>query len=93
MRIRVIDAFTDRPFAGNPAAVCLLDTSAWPDEAWMRRVAAERVTSPVPWRLALAGAGAVLRRGVPGGCGIGVGTRHGSTPPAVRWPAFCGVRP
>ena len=24
MRIRVIDAFTDRPFAGNPAAVCLL---------------------------------------------------------------------
>ncbi|MFE9694959.1 PhzF family phenazine biosynthesis protein [Micromonospora sp. NPDC005806] len=41
MRIRVIDAFTDRPFAGNPAAVCLLDTNAWPDEAWMRRVAAE----------------------------------------------------
>jgi predicted PhzF superfamily epimerase YddE/YHI9 len=41
MRIRVIDAFTDRPFAGNPAAVCLLDSSAWPDEAWMRRVAAE----------------------------------------------------
>jgi PhzF family phenazine biosynthesis protein len=41
MRIRIIDAFTDRPFAGNPAAVCLLDDEAWPDEAWMRRVAAE----------------------------------------------------
>jgi PhzF family phenazine biosynthesis protein len=41
MRIWVVDAFTDRPFAGNPAGVCLLDTSAWPDEAWMRRVAAE----------------------------------------------------
>ena len=41
MRIRVIDAFTDRPFAGNPAAVCLLDGDTWPDEAWMRRVAAE----------------------------------------------------
>src|SRR5882757_7756050 len=41
MRIRIIDAFTDRPFAGNPAAVCLLDTHDWPDEAWMRRVAAE----------------------------------------------------
>lgn len=41
MRIRVVDAFTDRPFAGNPAAVCLLDTHAWPDEAWMQRVAAE----------------------------------------------------
>jgi len=41
MRIRIIDAFTDRPFAGNPAAVCLLDTDGWPDEAWMRRVAIE----------------------------------------------------
>jgi PhzF family phenazine biosynthesis protein len=41
MRIRVIDAFTDRPFAGNPAAVCLLDGDGWPDEGWMRQVAAE----------------------------------------------------
>src|SRR5712692_10491788 len=41
MRIRIIDAFTDRPFAGNPAAVCLLDTDTWPDETWMRQVASE----------------------------------------------------
>src|SRR6266540_3759337 len=41
MRIRIIDAFTDRPFAGNPAAVCLLDADAWPDEAWMQQVASE----------------------------------------------------
>jgi len=41
MRIRIIDAFTDRPFAGNPAAVCLLDGDGWPDEAWMRRVTVE----------------------------------------------------
>lgn len=41
MRIRIIDAFTDRPFAGNPAGVCLLDADDWPDETWMRRVAAE----------------------------------------------------
>jgi len=41
MRIRIIDAFTDRPFTGNPAAVCLLDGESWPDEGWMRRVAAE----------------------------------------------------
>jgi len=41
MRIRIIDAFTDRPFAGNPAAVCLLDAGAWPDETWMQQVAAE----------------------------------------------------
>jgi PhzF family phenazine biosynthesis protein len=41
MRIQVIDAFTDRPFAGNPAVVCLLDSDSWPDEAWMQRIAAE----------------------------------------------------
>ena len=34
-----IDAFTDRPFSGNPAAVCLLDAPA--DATWMQRVAAE----------------------------------------------------
>jgi PhzF family phenazine biosynthesis protein len=34
-----VDAFTDRPFAGNPAAVCIL--SAAPSEAWMRDVARE----------------------------------------------------
>jgi PhzF family phenazine biosynthesis protein len=34
-----VDAFTNRPFSGNPAAVCLLDAPA--DPAWMRRVAAE----------------------------------------------------
>jgi PhzF family phenazine biosynthesis protein len=41
VRIRIIDAFTDQPFAGNPAAVCLLDADAWPDEGWMRQVTAE----------------------------------------------------
>lgn len=39
MRMLVVDAFTDRPFAGNPAGVCLLDEAA--DPAWMQRVAAE----------------------------------------------------
>lgn len=34
-----VDAFTDRPFAGNPAAVCLLETEA--DNQWMQSVAAE----------------------------------------------------
>ncbi len=34
-----IDAFTDRPFRGNPAAVCLLAEEA--DDAWMQSVAAE----------------------------------------------------
>jgi PhzF family phenazine biosynthesis protein len=37
--IVVVDAFTDRPFAGNPAAVCALPKPR--DEAWMQRVARE----------------------------------------------------
>lgn len=41
MRIRIIDAFTDEPFRGNPAGVCLLPAGEWPDEGWMQRVAAE----------------------------------------------------
>lgn len=35
----VVDAFTDVPFAGNPAAVCLLD-SPRPD-SWLQAVARE----------------------------------------------------
>ena len=37
--IIVVDAFTDRPFAGNPAAVCVLAAPAGED--WMRAVARE----------------------------------------------------
>jgi PhzF family phenazine biosynthesis protein len=39
LRITQVDAFTDRPFAGNPAAVCILSTAA--DPAWMLNVARE----------------------------------------------------
>jgi len=35
----LVDAFSDRPFAGNPAAVCLPD--AHRDAAWMQHAAAE----------------------------------------------------
>ncbi|NNL64762.1 MAG: PhzF family phenazine biosynthesis protein [Myxococcales bacterium] len=34
-----VDAFTDRPFAGNPAAVCPLADA--PEEGWMQNVARE----------------------------------------------------
>ena len=37
--IACVDAFTDRPFAGNPAAVCLLDGPR--DSEWMQQVAFE----------------------------------------------------
>ncbi|MEU6551853.1 PhzF family phenazine biosynthesis protein [Streptomyces sp. NPDC046915] len=39
MRIRIVDAFTDRPFAGNPAGVLLLD--AFPDDDRLQKVAME----------------------------------------------------
>ena len=38
-RITVVDAFTDRVFAGNPAAVCILDSPA--TEPWMQNLARE----------------------------------------------------
>jgi predicted PhzF superfamily epimerase YddE/YHI9 len=37
--LHVIDAFTDVPFQGNPAAVCVVDHAE--EEAWMQRVARE----------------------------------------------------
>lgn len=37
--LAVVDAFTDVPFAGNPAGVCVLDRP--PRERWMERVARE----------------------------------------------------
>src|SRR4051794_10625557 len=35
----LVDAFTDRPFAGNPAAVCVLDSPR--EERWMQSLAME----------------------------------------------------
>ncbi len=37
--LHIVDAFTNRPFSGNPAAVCIL--SGPQDEAWMQLVARE----------------------------------------------------
>ena len=39
LRITQVDSFTNRPFAGNPAGVCILTKAA--DEAWMLDVARE----------------------------------------------------
>ncbi|MFI6144387.1 PhzF family phenazine biosynthesis protein [Streptomyces sp. NPDC051109] len=40
MRLRIVDAFTDRPFRGNPAGVVLLD-GEFPPDSWLQQVAAE----------------------------------------------------
>jgi hypothetical protein len=34
-----VDAFTERPFAGNPAAVCLVPS--WKEDQWLQAVARE----------------------------------------------------
>ncbi len=39
MKIYQVDAFTDKPFAGNPAGVCVLPQTR--DEDWMQNVAKE----------------------------------------------------
>lgn len=39
LAVHQVDAFTERPFAGNPAAVCVLDVAR--DASWMQAVAAE----------------------------------------------------
>ncbi len=39
MHLYCVDSFTAKPFAGNPAGVCLLAEPA--EEAWMQHVAAE----------------------------------------------------
>ena len=50
MRLLQIDAFTDQPFRGNPAAVCLLDRER--DAAWMQSVGSEMNLSETAFLLA-----------------------------------------
>ena len=85
-----VDAFSDGPFTGNPAAVCLLSHEASP--AWMQAVAAEMnlaetaFVSPMP--LAASGRPA---RSPPGNC-VGLLPRSKSNfagTPHWRQPAPC----
>ena len=39
MKQYIVDAFTDKPFSGNPAAVCVMD--AWPSDESMMKLAME----------------------------------------------------
>lgn len=42
MKIYIVDAFTEEPFGGNTAGVVLLDSGYdFPEEGWMRQLAAE----------------------------------------------------
>ena len=39
MKQYIVDAFTNKPFSGNPAAVCVMDE--WPSEESMMKLAME----------------------------------------------------
>ena len=41
MKYYIVDAFTDKPFGGNPAGVVLLEGNTYPDENLMLKIAAE----------------------------------------------------
>ena len=64
MRQYVIDAFTDKVFAGNPAAVCVMDS--WPDEAKMMAITRENNLSETAFAVS-EGADYRLRWFTPGG--------------------------
>jgi predicted PhzF superfamily epimerase YddE/YHI9 len=52
MKLSLIDAFTDAPFAGNPAAVCLVEGEA--SDGWRQSVARELGFSATAYLLPLA---------------------------------------
>ncbi|WP_328539936.1 PhzF family phenazine biosynthesis protein [Streptomyces sp. NBC_00344] len=102
MRIRIVDAFTDRPFAGNPAGVLLLDS--FPDDEWLQNVAAEVNLSETAFAHPLAAGGAAdwaLRWFTPATevdmCGHAtLATAHilnttGAADGTVRFAARCGI--
>jgi PhzF family phenazine biosynthesis protein len=71
IRIVQVDAFTDRPFGGNPAAVCVL--AAAPTEQWMRDIAREMNLSETAYLVPRGnGAGEVSAGGVNAG-GVNAG--------------------
>jgi predicted PhzF superfamily epimerase YddE/YHI9 len=41
MKYYVVDAFAETVFTGNPTGVCLVDETAWPDDALLLAIAAE----------------------------------------------------
>ena len=63
MKQYIVDAFTGRPFSGNPAAVCLMDS--WPSETGMMKLAMENNLSETAFIVREAG-GYRLRWFTPG---------------------------
>ena len=104
MRIRIVDAFTDRPFAGNPAGVLLFDSEGFPDDSWLQNVASEVNLSETAFAHPLPVGGAAdwaLRWFTPAAevdmCGHAtLATAHvlhttGTASGTVRFRAHCGI--
>ena len=51
MKQYIVDAFTDRPFSGNPAAVCVMES--WPSEKAMTLLAMENSLSETAFILSI----------------------------------------
>jgi PhzF family phenazine biosynthesis protein len=68
-----LDAFTERPFGGNPAAVCLLDS--WLPDGTLQDIAAENNLSETAY-LVPEGAGWEIRWFTPGAESISAATRR-----------------
>ena len=49
MKIYIVDAFSDKPYKGNPAAVCILDSEKSDD--WMQSIANEMNLSEAAYLL------------------------------------------
>ena len=63
MKQYIVDAFTGKPFSGNPAAVCVME--AWPSEDFMQKLAVENNLSETAF-LVREGEGWRLRWFTPG---------------------------
>ncbi len=63
MKQYIVDAFTNQPFKGNPAAVCVMDH--WPSESFMMDLAMENNLSETAF-IVKEGAGYHLRWFTPG---------------------------
>ncbi|RLN16155.1 hypothetical protein C2845_PM02G22430 [Panicum miliaceum] len=91
-RYAVVDAFTDEPFKGNSAAVCLLEDGAGDggepvDERWMQAVAAE-FNTPITAFLARSGPRGAGGGGGAAGCGAAQFRIRWFTP--IRESELCG---
>lgn len=65
MRQYIVDAFTDKIFAGNQAAVCVMNS--WPDENLMMNIARENNFSETAFTVKISGNSYKLRWFTPGG--------------------------